>query len=94
MLEIKYGTYQRHMLCVCAQSLSRVQLCDPMDLAHQAPLSMGFFRQEYWSVLPFPPPGDLPNSGIEPTSLMSFAGGFFTPTATWETYVGKSFNLN
>ena len=86
----------RDTCCVCAQSLSRVQLRDPMDLAHQAPLSMGFFRQECWSVLPFPPPGDLPDSGIEPTSLSSFAGGFFTPSAIWEAYVtlGKSFNLN
>ena len=41
-------------------------LCDPMDC--QAPLSMGFSRQEYWSGLPFPSPGDLPNSGIEPGS--------------------------
>ena len=40
-------------------------------LAHQAPLSMGFSRQEYWSGLPFPPPGDLPNPGIEPTSPVS-----------------------
>ena len=37
--------------------------------ARQAPLSMGFSRQEYWSELPFPPPGDLPDPGIEPTSL-------------------------
>ena len=48
------------------------QLCPtPCDLwiaACQAPLSMGFFRQEYWSGLPFPPPGDLPHSGIEPMS--------------------------
>ena len=54
--------------------------------AHQAPLSMGFSRQEYWGVLPCPSPGDLPYPGIEPTSLMSpaLAGGFFTPNATWE----------
>ena len=41
---------------------------------------MGFFRQEYWSGLPFPPPGDLPNPGIEPVSFKSpaLAGGFFT----------------
>ena len=46
--------------------------------AHQAPLAMGFSRQEYWSGLPFPPPGDLPDPGIEPASLMSstLAGGF------------------
>ena len=50
---------------------------------------MGFYRQVYWSGLPFPLPGDLPNSGIEPLSLLSpaLAGGFFfffTTSATWE----------
>ena len=47
---------------------------------------MGLFRQEYWSGLPFPSPGDLPDTRIEPTSLMSpaLAGGFFTTSATWE----------
>ena len=42
--------------------------CDPWTVAHQAPLSMGFSRQEYWSGLPFPSPGDLPNPGIKPRS--------------------------
>ena len=46
-------------------------------LAHQAPLSMGFSRQEYWSGLPCPPPGDRPNPGIQPASP-ALAGGFFT----------------
>ena len=51
-------------------------------VAHQAPLSMGFSRQEYWSGLPFPSPGDLPNPGIKPTSpalqgVSCIAGGFF-----------------
>ena len=52
----------------------------------QAPLSMGFSGQEYWSGLPCPLPGDLPNSGIDPTSLMSpaLASEFFTTSATWE----------
>ena len=45
--------------------------CDPMDIVCQAPLFMGFSRQEYWSGLPCPFPGDLPNPGIEPMSLMS-----------------------
>ena len=49
-------------------------LCDPMDcIALQAPLSMGFSRQEYWSRLPCPPPGDLPDLGIKPISLISLA---------------------
>ena len=43
-------------------------LCDPMDIAHQVPPSMGFSRQEYWSGLPFPFPGDHPNPGSEPMS--------------------------
>ena len=55
---------------VRAQSLSRVRLfVTPWAEAHQAPLSMGFSRQEYWSELPRPPPGDLPDPGIEPMSL-------------------------
>ena len=47
---------------------SCMTLCNPMDLAHQAPLSMGFSRQEHWSGWPFLPPGDLPDPGIEPRS--------------------------
>ena len=54
-------------------------------IAPQALLSMGFPRQEYWSGLPSLPPGDLPDPGMEPTSLTSpaLAGGFFTTSATW-----------
>ena len=68
-------------MCVCAQSLSRVRLFEtPWTVAHQAPLSMGFSRQEYWNGLPFPPPGILPGSGMELASPMSpaLAGSFFT----------------
>ena len=51
------------------KALSRVQLsATPWIVAHQAPPSMGFSRQEYWSGLPFPSPGDLPDPGIEPGS--------------------------
>ena len=51
---------------VKVKSLSRVRLfATPWTVAHQAPLSMGFSRQEYWSGLPFPSPGDLPNPRIE-----------------------------
>ena len=52
----------------------------PWTVVHQAPLSMGFSRQDYWSGLPFPPPGDLSDPGIEPESPASpgLAGGFFT----------------
>ena len=66
---------------------SRVRLFATLwTLAHQAPLSMGFFRQEYWNGLPFPSPGLLPDPGIEVTSLMSpaLAGRFFTTSAIWE----------
>ena len=49
----------------------------PCTIAHQAPLSMGFFRQEYWNGLPCPPSWDLPDPEIEPTSP-ALAGGFFT----------------
>ena len=56
----------------------------PWTAASQVPLFMGFSRQEYWSGLPYPPPGDLPDPGIETASLMSpaLAGGFFTTSAT------------
>ena len=51
------------------KSLSHVRLfVTPWSVAHQAPLSMGFSRQEYWSGLPFPSPGDLPDPGTEPGS--------------------------
>ena len=52
-------------------------LATPWTVAHQAPLSMGFPRQEYWSGLSFPSPGDLPNPGIKPTSP-ALADGFLT----------------
>ena len=58
--------------------LNPVQLsATPWTVAHQPPLSMEFSRKEYWSGLPFPPPGDLPNPGIKPTSP-ALAGEFFT----------------
>ena len=57
-------------------------------VARQAPLSIGFLRQECWSGLPFPPLGDLPDAGIEPMSLRSpaLAGGFFATSAAWEAH--------
>ena len=66
---------------------SRVRLFVTLwTVAHQAPLSMGFSRQEYWSGLPCPPPGDIPDPGIEPESLVSpaLAAWLFTTSATWE----------
>ena len=55
-------------------------------VAHQAPLSMGLSRQQYWSGLPCPPPGHLPNPGTEPVALTfpALAGGFFSTSTTWE----------
>ena len=65
-------------------SRCHVQLfATPWTVAHQASLSRGFPRQENWSGLPFPPPGDLPNTGIKPASP-ALAGGFFTTTSRWK----------
>ena len=55
-------------LRMCAQSLHMPVFVTPWTVAHQAPLPMGFSRQECWSGLPFPSPGDLPDPGIEPGS--------------------------
>ena len=60
-----YNMQAGMLLCYCAQRLS----CGPMESNHQDPLSMGFFRQEYWE--PFPSPRNLLDSGIEPISLKS-----------------------
>ena len=72
---------------------SHIGLCATLwTTARQAPLSMGFSRQEYWTGLPCPLPGDLPDLGVKFasfTSLMSpeLAGGFFTTSATWEALI-------
>ena len=68
---------------------SRVWLCATLwTAARQAPLSMGFSAQEYWSELPCLPPEDLPGLGIKPASLISpaLAGGFLTINTTWKTF--------
>ena len=66
--------------CLCAESLSCIWVCDPTEAACQAPLSMAFSRQEYWSGSPRPSPRDLPDPGVEPAFLKSpaLSGGFFT----------------
>ena len=77
-------------LCCAVLCLSHVRLfAAPWTVACQAPLSMGFSRQDYWSGLPCPPPGDLPDPGFTPASLMSpaLAGSFFTTNTTWEVSV-------
>ena len=76
----------------CAQIFSHVQVfATPCTVAPQAPLSIGFSRQEYWSGVPIPPLGNLPNPGTEPSSFMfpALAGGFFTTGATWEALLFK-----
>jgi len=69
------------MPCSVVQSCST--LCSPVDYCPLAPLSMEFSRQEYWSRLPFPPPGNLPDSGIKAASP-ALAAGSITTTTTWE----------
>ena len=61
----------------------------PWTAAHQAPLSMGFSRQEYWRGLSFPIPGNLPDPGIKPMSLESptLAGGFFTTESPGKPHI-------
>ena len=69
---------------VCEAASVLPDSVSPWTVTHQAPLSMGFSRQEYWSGLPCPPPGDLLHPGIKSASLMppGGAGGFFTTSAT------------
>ena len=75
-------------VCVCMLSpFSQFQLFVTLGtVPSQAPLPMGFSRQEYWSGLPCSPPEDHPDPGIEPVFLISpsWAGGFFTTNTTWE----------
>ena len=84
-------------MCVhtCSVTKSCPTLATPWTVAHQAPLSMGFSRQEYWSGLPCPLSADLPNPGIELTSLMYpvLAGGFFTSNTTWGAHCSKKFGV-
>ena len=73
-----YSPVIQMCVCVCVRahavySASQLcpTLCNPVDVAHETPLSMKFSRQEYWSGLLFPTPGDLPDPGIESMSLVS-----------------------
>ena len=76
----------------CAFVLSCVHLFAPIGtVAHQTPLSTEFSRQEYWSGLPFPTPGDLPYPGIEPTPP---AGGSFTTDPTSVVMEYQTWNLS
>ena len=88
----------RFVWCACMLScFSRVRLFVALwTVAHQALLSMGFSRQEYWSGLPCPSPWDLSDPGVKPGFLTSpaLAGGFFTTSATsyWEAWLVFSFS--
>ena len=76
---------------------SHVQLFATIwTISRQTPLSIGFPRQEHWSGLPCPSPGDLPNPGIELTPLMSpaLASRFFTTNANWEALQNLAFESN
>ena len=73
--------------------LNRFSLSDslqPYEPYSKAPLSIGFSKQEYWSGLPCPPSGDLPNPGIGPMFLLSpsLADGFFITNTNWEAHSG------
>ena len=71
-------------MCECAQSCPTLQPCSK-TVACQVPLSMEFSREEYWSRLPFPPPGALSDRGIKPMCLaLALVDGFFTTSATGE----------
>ena len=67
----------RWQMLLFSHSVMSDSSATPWTIAFQDPLSLGFTRQEYWSGLPFPPPGDLPNRGIKPASP-ALEGGFFT----------------
>ena len=74
-------------MCVLVTQLCLTVM--PWTVVCQAPLSTGFSRQEYWYGFLFPSPGDLPESGIKPESLVSptLSGPFFTTSASWETQI-------
>ena len=90
----QYGWSECVSVCACARVHMHAELCpilcDPYTVACQTPLSMGFSRQEYWSGLPFPTPGDLPDPGIESLSLVhpAFEGRLFTIVPPGEPKVG------
>ena len=86
-LVLKIKDMASHDIVCMLIHFSSVWLCATLwTLAYWVPLSMGFFRQEYWRGWPCPPPGNLPDPGITPRSLRSPAltGGFFTTSNTWK----------
>ena len=74
-------------MCMHPKSLqSYLTLCDPMDCSPPGSSAHGILQTKYWSGLPCPPPGHLPDPGMEPRSL-TLAGGFFTSRASWEAHM-------
>ena len=71
-----WGQWEVGVTCMLSLSVVSNSFATPWTVARQAPLSTGFSRQEYWSGLPLPSPGDIPNPGIKPMLLI--AGRFFT----------------
>ena len=87
---IFYSLFLLYLLACMLSHFSHVWLFATLWAVDcQSPLSMGFSRQEYWSGLPCPPPGDHPDPGIESASP-ALAGGFFTTSTTWEAHLSPS----
>ena len=87
VMSLLFNMLSGFVICVHARLFqSCLTLCDPMDCSLPGSMSRGFSRQEHWSGFPCPPPGDLSDPGIKPTSLMSsaLADEFFTTSTTWE----------
>ena len=86
-------------VCVCVHALSHFSHVQPfatlLTAAHKVPLTLEFSRQEYWIRFPCLSPGDFPDLGIEPVSLMSpvLGGKFFTTSTTWEAPIFLVINL-
>ena len=82
--------------CMLSHAVMSNSFATLWTLAHQAPLSMGFYRHKYWRGLPYSPPGHLPDPQAKPISLLSptLAGRFFTTSAIWETQTWSSVQFN
>ena len=87
IVESNVSDMQVYIACVYVNHFICVQLFVTLcSVAHPAPLSIGFSRQEYWSGLPWPPPGDLQDPGVKPSSLTfpRNVGRFFTTSIIWK----------
>ena len=82
-------------MCVLSCSVVSDSFVTPWTVACQAPLSMGLFRQEYWNGLPFPPPENLPDPGIEPVSLesLTLVGRFFATVPPGKTTTEAQYHI-